>query len=453
MEKLPDQNVANPQPPNNPTPHQGTLDTAALYSVWNKQFRTPLELFQTTTEFTDKKIVADTHLIVNDPAKINLIAYDDGLGEKQTDLKKYFQPGEIGISIKHHSPHPEEGLSEHIKLQCSHIQVVVRTKDGVITVNNPQDYQQGLFGDPSYPMIFTKPVFPDSLTPAQVQAYIQNIRTWLVIANTFTVFPGNYNGSDPLTCLDKTKILKMGKSLVGAIQKNPHDLEWLQNPEQHAYCAELAYLALNLGLYFPLNKQHLGSAFEFVKKELESKKFLDSNNNKHIKNIDIAMADDSLAPIDNLISLSGSGQFWNGLAVTPFSIADMIEQFIQRTIPRHDLGEAEGSKYQPLVFEKIKPMLKEFLEIENTEAEPVFDQAIIKVSKIVSTRYPSYTDFRNALMPVFKELEEISLKYGHAYVPPHCFLIRATDSISHQKQNGVLGWKYVGHGLHSSLLK
>lgn len=430
-----------------------TLNPIAVKRIWGKQVVIPAELFQTVTQFPDKKITANTHWVSEYADKIKLIPYDDNLGMAQTEIAKDLKCGEIAISIKHHSPCPESELSEHIKLQCTHVQFAVGIKDGVITVNNPQPYQNGLFGEPDYPMIFVKPKFPSGVSDQEITAYTQNIRTWLVIANTFSTFPGDYNGSDPLTCIDKDKILKMGKALLGALQSNPTDIAWLQKPEQQLYCAELAFLALNLGLHFPLNKQNVGSNFEKIKQIIDTKGFLQQNENSYVKEIDISIAAENLKPIDSLVDIHNEGKFWGGLALTPFCVADMIEQYIQRVIPRHELGEVDGSKYQSVVFEKIKPMLKEFLVIEGTEAEADFDAAVIEVSKIVARPHTTYDAFRAALHPVFNKLENLSLKYGYAYIPPHCFMVRASDYIIKQKQGGVLGWEYMGHGIHSSMLK
>lgn len=443
----------NPEPKTSPAHNNTVLNHTELTQVWGKQVVLPAELFQTVTQIADQTIVANTHWIVSSANEIKPVPYNDELGPNQSELKKLFKPGEIGIAIKHHLPNPREAFTEQIKLQCTHIEVVVGVEDGVITVNNPQDYQNGLFGAPDYPMIFIKPEFPQSINEGKKKEYIQNMRTWLVIANQFTVFPGDYNGSDPLTCTDKSKILKMGNALIGALLNNPEDLEWLNLSEQNAYCAELAFLALNLGLHFPLNKKYLGTSYDLIKTALDKKEFLSKNQNPYIAKVDLSMAAEELTPIDTLISLPVNEKFWSGLAITPFSVADMIEQYIQRIIPRSVLGEEKGSKLQSIVFEQIKPNLKNFLKIENTDAESKFDEAVNQISDIVKTNYGSYHDFRAALLPVFKELEDLSLTYGLTYIPPHSFLTRASDFISKQQLHGVLGWSYVGHGLHSSLLK
>jgi len=451
MEKQQHQTARNQMPNSSGVnPDESSLNLSKAQEIWGRQFRDPKDLFCTTTVLPGKTIVSETHLLGLAPQALNLIEYDDSLGHAQARIAEHIAPGEIAISIKHHSPKPED--AEQIKLQCTHIQIAVGVKGGVVTVNNPQDYQQGLFGNEDYPMIFVKPKLPANLTPSQAAEYINNIRTWSVIANTFTKFPGNYDGGDPLTCIDKVSILKMGNALINALRGDVVAREWLQHPNQFVYCAELALLSLNLGLYFPLNKIHLGTSFDEVQKALESGLFLEENDNGYIKMIERTCAPDHMLPIDEVISAASESQkFWNGMAITPFCVADMVEHFIQRVVPRAKLGEIEGAKYQAMVFQKVRPSLNNYLKIEGREAEQQLETVLDLVLKIVSQPHASYQEFRAAISPVLQELSKISLKYGHAYIPPHCYLIRATDSIVGGKSYGVLGWEYLGHGLHKSL--
>lgn len=451
MEKQQHQTARNqiPKPPA-VSPDEGSLNLSKAQEIWGRQFRAPEDLFCTTTVLPGKEIISETHLLGLTPQELNLIEYDDSFGHAQTRIAEHIAPGEVAISIKHHSPRPQD--AEQIKLQCTHIQIAVGVKGGVVTVNNPQSYQRGLFGDEDYPMIFVKPKLPSNLTPSQTAEYIDNIRTWSVITNTFTKFPGNYDGGDPLTCVDKESILKMGHALINALKGDAAAREWLKHPDQFVYCAELALLSLNLGLYFPLNKHHLGAAFDEVQKALDSGLFLDENDNGYIKMIERTCAPDYMLPMDEVFSVGPeSEKFWNGMAVAPFCIADMVEHFIQKSVPRAKMGEVEGAKYQAIVFQKVRPSLKSYLKIEGRESEGHLENTLDEILKIISKPHVSYQEFRTEISPILQELSKISLKYGHAYIPPHCYLIRATEFIVSGRRNGVLGWEYLGHGLHGSL--
>lgn len=437
-------------PPTNSGLESSDLNLLVADSIWNRSFGSWRELFLTRTDFPDRSIETAPHMLGLHQDAINFIKYDNTDEQRQMDLIKLIGSGEIAISIKHHSPSPEE--NEKIKLQCTHIQIAVGVENGVVTVNNPQNYEGGLFGSQEYPMIFIKPKFPSIVTTEQAKKYVDNIRTWLVIANTFTHFPSDYDGGDPLSCIDKASVLRMGEALIGALNGDAQCKAWLAESKQQIYCAELALLVLNLGLYFPLNEKHLGGNFQGVRSSLEDKKFLLANRNEYIKLIPLTTAQEDLLPFDEVVVPdAGPELFWGGMAVKPFCVADIIEQFIQRVVPRQLLGEQDGSKYQAMAFESVRPSLTNFLRIENSEQRQYLENKLEIISNIVGKAFGSYSEFRQMITPHLKELSAFSLKHGCAYVPPHCFLIRATDNLMGGFNGGVLGWEYLGHGLHRRL--
>jgi len=437
------------------------LDFAKANQAWNSNFSTIEEMFSTKAVFSGGKIVQQpTHLLGVEPENIRLLPYDDNLKEKQTQISKLIRPGEICISIKHHSVKPEPEVSARIKLQCSHIQTVVGVEGGVITVNNPKNYQGGLFGDPDYPMIFVKPKFPSGISAETQKHFVDNIRTWLVIANQFTDFPDNYDGGDPLSTTTKEDLMLLGNQLLLALQGSSEAKEWFYRPENQVYCAELAHLALNLGLYFPLNEKHLGrDAAKFVEKELSSKAFLFTNENPFVDKIEVGMANENLVGLDKIIAIpneNGSG-FWPGLAIKPFFLNDMIEQFLLFTIPREKMGEERAPRLQAELLGQVKPALLKMLGIATADlSDPKrsgFEHLYGALVKVVGLSYPSYEDFRTKLQPLMTKIKDLAQHSGQAFVPPHCFLVRASQSLTAGGSKGILEWEYVGHGVHRSLLK
>jgi hypothetical protein len=102
----------------------------------------------------------------------------------------------------------------------------VGKQSGAVTINNPQDYGghqgpddgRGLFGTRDSPMIFLRPKFRPQVMAEQRAMYMDNIRTWLVIANTFTNFPQEkYNGNDPLGTLSVKATRVLGDKLLDAL--------------------------------------------------------------------------------------------------------------------------------------------------------------------------------------------------------------------------------------------
>jgi hypothetical protein len=430
------------------------LDMAAASALYGRQFLSLTDFYSTYVDAPQGKIPHPSHLLGLKEDALVILPYDNALRTKQSAIAAHFPRGEVGISLKHHTPHPEPGMQAAMKFQSTHIQLVVGLEGGVATLNNPKQYENGLFGDNKYPMIFLRLKFPEGISEEKARHYMDNIRSWLVILNTYTEFPGDYDGGDPLSCVTKEALAKFAKMLVAALLGDEGARAWLKDPEQRAYCAELAYLALNLGVYFPLNATFLGSDTEKVKAELASKDFLDMHPNEFVDEIDLHNAPETLRPIDEEIAVEpGAGLFWAGLAVKPFCCADMVAEFLRRAVSRKAMGEEKGAVVQGQVLRGARPSFYKLLHLEGDDTKAAFDSLLDRALAIIETPFPSYDEFRAALAPVLKDLSEFSLAHGMAYIPPHAFLLRATDFITEGKREGLFGFTYVGHGVHASLVK
>ena len=470
-----EEQVTVPEPFNRPPPaSRYTVDLDKAGETWGSTYSSLSDLFTTFTSLPDgRKIASATHMLGQKEDELRLIAYDDADGPAQQDISRFIAPGEIAITIKHHSPKPDDDKKERIKLQCTHIQIAVGvTVDGnagVVTVNNPQDCQEGLFGEPSYPMIFVKPRFPKALAPSKVAQYVDNIRTWLVIANTLTKFPeNNYNGGDPLATRSVGQIQMLAGKLVAALGGDADAMLWLHSSENHVYCAELAHVSLNLGIHMPLNQATLGTdAYGIVKEEVKTKKFLATNTNRYVELIDLRIAPDDLMPIADEIGFSvteidNDTPFGIGLAIEPFTVADIIECFVQETVPREKMGE-ELAPVQAEMLNRARPGLLQVVGMDVlSESDPkrqAVEQLYDQLVTVVGTKHGTYDAFREALRPLLASARKIANPRGDgtgAFMPPHCFMVRATDCIEggpHGPHRGILDWQYVGHGLHKNLLR
>lgn len=444
----------DPAQTSSPSPRtKGAFSLQKSRLEWGRDFSDLKSLFETSIHTPAGPIKTYIHMLGLSDDNVNLIPFDDSKGANQEALAKVIPQGEIAIAIKHHSPKPDSEHTEVLKFQATHIQIITGVSGGAITINNPQGYCSGGFGDSSYPSIFIKPTFPKELNSDQTKAYMNNTRTWAVLINTFSAFPSNYNGSDPLKCITKEMILKFGKAVIAATLGSEEARSWLKQPEQMLYCAELAFVSFNLGLYFPLNKRHLEDDFEALSSSLLSKEFLLGHDNPHIRLVDLEMAPESLDPINEVIPTNdeSSSVFWDGLVIKPFHSADIIAEFIKRAIPRIDLGEVKGSIVQVETLKQMRPSIYKVLNLSTPALRNEFDTLLDQTEAIVSTPYDNYQQFRAALNPILQKLGEFSLSHGMAYIPPHCFLLRAFDSISKDYSEDIIGWDYIGHGFDQSL--
>lgn len=424
-----------------------------------------------------------THYKEGEP--ITLIAYDNALGPKQDDITRFLAPGEVMIAVKHHKPeHPVLGGAgkEEVKLDSTHIELAVgvnvknddgTTSRGAITLNNPQNYEGGLFGTADYPMIFLKLKFPPGLNEADKTAYMDNFRTWLTIANTFTNFPGEYNGGDPLGTRSPSQIKEIGDQLIKAMTGSPAEQTeakaWLASSDHKVYCAELAHVALNLGLTVPLNKATLGEErFAAVNTALESKDFLAANGNQYARMVDLTMAPESLRAVHDKLGLSTSEPsaaepFGKGLAVRPMTLTSMVEEFISSMATR-DLGRpltaAEAQSYATKQSELFRGARPGIAEIVGLDAMPAGDprrqglEALLNgIQAVLATPFTDYAQFRATLDPLMAQAAQVSGPRPNgmgAFMPPSAWLLHALDRADNT--GGVMGVEVVGHGLHASLL-
>ena len=268
----------NREPP--PAKYRINLDRARV--AYDATADTVQDLYSTRVDMGGRRTVrspshmlnqADVRPIIYDDASVDVRRWWKGAPderpapthraspERQPDIARFVAPGEVAISIKHHAPHPEP--KEAVKLQCTHVQIVIGVQldgaGGAITLNNPQDYHTdvGLFGTEVYPMIFVKPRFPNAVSADSARRYVDNIRTWAVIANTYSEFPiGNYNGNDPLATRTVPQVEAFGTKLLDAITGEVTPLtEAARQAERlclntlSAVTAERASLRVWLGVY------------------------------------------------------------------------------------------------------------------------------------------------------------------------------------------------------------
>lgn len=474
------------------------------------------EAFTLQMQLGSKTYNVGSHLF---GGKVNPIPYGDeetvvdASGHKHRGddaVAQYFPPGAIGFAIKHHRPfhrvlrmqaevNPNLPLSElagkplpgplsvsrepglgmakeEIKLQDTHIEIVMGVmrdgKPGVITVNNPQDYQEGGFGDENisgdYPMVFTRPVLP-AYVPEKIRAlFIENIRTMAVGFNTVSKFPPNYDGGDPLAANTPEKVREHVKMMVKAVAGNEEARDYFRRPENFMYCAELAFVSTTAGLLVPLNQksmEQLGVAPEeweqfkvqvALHNQHDAEKpsfFVRHNRNFRLHLIQLADLSqlETLKPVAEYSDVPGKeGQ---KLAFQPMTMADIVEGFMRLDFPRKEMGE-DLAPYQARALVLMKPGLLQMMALDPLSPQAMavsmlYDQIVATVEK----KYASYDAFRAAVAPLLQKARGISGPIGTGqglFTPPSLFhfVLKGINT-----EGGLITLQYVGHGLHYSLVK
>lgn len=458
------------------------VDLSAYNRIYNSQFTSLDDAYSVLVRAGDVAVPAPTHLFgeainVIPYANQDLVRTADRRTLKRGDsiIAQVYTPGQVGIAIKHHrSEYPVIDLSngaaslkEHLKLQDTHIEIVVGVvRDGVrgaVTLNNPQSYEQGLFGDERYAMVFVRPVYPSYLSAAQQRAFEDNVRTLLVGFNAVTNFPGDYNGGDPLGARDPEKVREASKQMVLAITGSAEARAWFMAKENQVYCAELAFLSFSAGLHVPLNDATMEplvgaeawSAFKALMErhnQGESTPFTELNDNqrvRYIRNLAVAPAD--LRPA---ASYGPAGE-QNKLALQPLTGADIVEEFLRTHVPREQFGESLAP-LQASILQAMKPGLLEQLGFHRVpETDPArvrVDQLFDALVQVIGQSYGSYAEYRAALEPLLQEARVAAGPRGDSgeglYVPPSLFHVAAQG-----KRSGLLSFQYEGHGVHVSAVK
>jgi hypothetical protein len=441
------------------------------------------DAFRVEVNLGDRVIAADTHLFQS----LTVVPYaneDDAIdahglrvGRGDAVLSTYFPPGEIGISIEHHRPqfrslsldHSSiDELREHFKFQDSHVGILVGVEragaPGVISLNNPQTFEEGRLGEAYAPRIYLRPDYPWYLSRERQLQFRDNIRTMALGFNAVSNFPENYNGGDPLAARTPAEVRIHVRQMIRAIAGDPAARAWFQEPDHKLYCSEFAHVSFSAGLLVPLNEatitelagagwwQRFAAQVAAHNAGLPSA-FTELNQNPHAALVPLALADESLQPAAAYAPQQEKAA--SLLAFRPMTMADILEHFLALHLPRSTLGESLAP-VQGAAFQRLRPGLLELMAMSELPAsdprrsavEDLFD----RITAVVSTPYRNYGEFRTALEPLLVEARTMTGPRDDSgtglFVPPHLMHLVAMN----RHKGGLLGLDYVGHGIHWSLL-
>lgn len=450
----------------------------ALIKVGETTFPAPTHLFGDTV-----RVVPYSNSDEVEDAKGNVLARGD------QEVARIYGPGDVGIAVKMHRPERRfldlneasaSDMKEDFKLQDTHIEVVVGVdkaehgKPGAITLNNPQNYEQGRFGDEKYSMIFLRPTYPEYARD-RVGDYQDNVRLALMGFNAVTNFPGDYNGGDPLGARDPERLREYVDQMVKAIAGDEAAIAWFKSDDNLVYCAELAFISFSGGIIQPLTESvmservgaevweafvaqvelHNEGVAEYAETGTISKpsRFVELNANKRVALVRLELPPEDLRPIAELAPNPDAAAAQ--LALSPMTMSDIVEQFMRTHLPREILGE----KLAPVQAAVLQKMLPGLIEATGMDKLPESDPARAAVTALfgqiveaVGKEYDDYAAFRAAIAPLLAQARQVTGPRGDTgvglFVPPSLFHVAAQG-----KHHGLLGFTYEGHGLHVSILQ
>ncbi len=464
------------------SPYQANMDLMNQLWPGDVPMQTVEDAFMVQVELGPAQFAAPTHLF---GGPVNIIPYsnDDNVQDASgatwergdQAIAKAYGPGTIGFVIKHRRPanrtlnpqNLQSDFKEHAKLQDRHIGIVVGIERdgqlGAMTLNNPQTYESGLWGTPDYPMIFTKPKWPEYIDVNQAQAFNDNALLMIAGFNAVSDFPGSYNGGDPLGAHSVERLENYVVQMVRAITGDADAQAFFDDPSTLLYCSELGFVGLSAGLHFPLNAETMVPLVgqetwdKFVEQvELqnagEPSAFTTMNNNSMVKYVRFLMPPEDLKPLYTYSPDAAS--LADKLAFKPMTMADIVQQFLRTHVPREHLGE-QLAPVQGELLKQLKPGLLENMAMDGLpEEDPrrvAVDQLFNAMVEVVSTPYGSYEEFQQAIAPLLGQARQITGPRDDSgtgyFVPPSLYHIITQG----KHQGGLVGLEYIGHGLHTSV--
>lgn len=390
-----------------------TVDLEAANAIWaggGPKAETVADLYTVSVKLPNGMAAkAPTHLF---GGPVVPVPYHDDDGPHVVDAKgqiifqgdrelaRFFAPDDIGYAIKHHRPESRvldfgqlagngataDALKEDLKLQDTHIELVVGVmrpvgdsgdlEAGVITLNNPQGYQDGRFGDETYSMVFVKPAYPAYMPPELQGSFRDNIRTMMLGFNAVSKFPGDYNGGDPLAASTPDKVRFHVAQMVKAVAGDDEARGWFRDPANMIYCAELAHVATSAGVLVPLNRPGLvdsglvddATYARFAQlvdahNNGDRTPFTDLNSNQYAQYVWATMADEGLRALP---SYADDASEKDKLGFRPMTIVEIVEGFLKTHLPRNEpaLGGEALAPVQAAVLIAMKPALYETMGID-----------------------------------------------------------------------------------------
>ncbi len=474
---------------------QGVLrvDLAAANRMWPAQprARSVDDFFRLQVSSTFGAWSVDTHLFREG---LVVIPYHDQDGVADASgrfvergdsaLARAFPPGEIGIAVRHHRPKhrtlriddSQTRFLDEAQLRDSHVEILVGVlrdgQPGVVTLNSPQGYESGRFGEADYPMLLLAPRYPDGLSEKERRRYRDNIRTYLLAFNEVLRFPFGYLEGDHLAARDRETVKEHAVMVVRAIAGDPVARQWFAEPANRLYCSELAFLSLSAGLLFPLN----ASTFEpLVGSEVwqrfstqverhgaeEPSELTRLNRNPLARLVTATLAPEQLESISvDRRAEGGLEEDGELLALRPMTVPDIFEHFIAWVAPRESPPEGMDRESMAAVQSAILIALEpEVLRFMGLDRRPVDDperkrgtELYQSILAVLEAPHSDYAAMRAELDPVLAEARAFCLAGGRPkrdlLVPPVLFHLAAAG----RWPGGLLGLRYVGHGIHWSLV-
>ncbi|MGB3756771.1 MAG: hypothetical protein WBA07_10390 [Rivularia sp. (in: cyanobacteria)] len=325
-------------------------------------------------------------------------------------------------------------------------------KKAFATLNEPDTYHNGLYGENGFIAVAQNLVFPEFVTEQQQKGYTDSIICWMALMNPFVKFSQNdFNGGDPTRVIDKASLKEFLKNCALASLGDESAIAFLNNPNNKAYCSEFVYITLNTPVY-PFNLKGLTSLLNnersaqeilaIQEKQNRRQENILSNRSKNPEfqafNIQMPVVPQDLPPLNVLMAENGISIDNNSIPFPPFTLSQILRRAFRTLLPRHnDVNNAKIIKAQVKLFEYLEPLIIKQLGLDNPYAEGFSEEATAeRDEKVKAVRefinftrvrlqqnYDSYAEFDSVVDKIMEQVDElIGASDAKYFIPPRIYV-------------------------------
>lgn len=241
------------------------------------------------------------------------------------------------------------------------------------SLNEPDTYHDGLYGHNGFIAVAQRLVFPEFVTPQQARGYTDSMICWMALMNPFVEFSENdFNGNDPTGVCDRPTLKEFLQNCALASLGSKEAIDFLNNSQNRAYCAEFIYICLNTPVY-PFNKQGLtllldgdkAKATEILKirdKQNSRKKNILSQTSENLQfkefNIQMPVVPEDLPPLHVLMATNGQPPSPNSIPFPPFTLSQVLRRAFRTLLKREkDVNNTKIAKAQAQMLGYLEPLI------------------------------------------------------------------------------------------------
>ncbi|MEO1431550.1 MAG: hypothetical protein AAFS12_06080 [Cyanobacteria bacterium J06632_19] len=324
-------------------------------------------------------------------------------------------------------------------------------KKAFASFNEPDSYHGGLYGQSGFIAVAQNLVFPEFFNSQQQRGYTDSIICWMALMNPFVKFSQNdFNGGDPTRVINKESLKEFLKNCALASLGEQSAINFLNDANNKAYCAEFVYIGLNTpiypfnlkGLTLLLNDEAKAKQILAIQEQQNSKQQnILSNRSKNPEfqafNIQMPVVPEDLQPLDVLMTNNGINIDSNSIPFPPFTLSQILRRAFRTLLPRHqEVNNPTIIKAQVKLFGYLEPLILKQLGLDNPnagtseEATPETQEKVKAVKEFITfiksqleQNYDNYGQLDFIADKIMQQADElVGASDAKYFIPPRIYV-------------------------------